>query len=337
VGALALAASLACVAGVASTGLTNARYSGGVLNRVSLASVRDADDDTREVERFAAGAGRPKATLVAVFGAREYGPNVRSLVADLPEARIAELLPEEPQGLLRAFRYRRSWLDRAERKEISPEITRIVWLDAPDADTPSWLLGSLPGSRRVYAGRTVTVFVSDVGDAAFDVRIPRGAQTFHLARFPPSMTRDLLDVASGEARFGDGWYGIDTNLPDMAAPLRTARGAVLRGWRWMGETGEIDVLPWSATSGVHLRIEGLMPTNALPEPPVLRITLDGTLVDSFPAPMGPIVKDYDLAVPVVAGKEMRLAIATSATIMVPGDPRRLGFALTTLSWWSDGP
>ncbi|HEY3821314.1 MAG TPA: glycosyltransferase family 39 protein [Polyangiaceae bacterium] len=335
--ALSIAACWACVTAAASTALASAPYSNAALGRDSLASARDSDRDTDALERLVSTAAGSSDTLIVVFDkVWSHGPNVKSLMLDLPETRIAALWADGSAGLLREFRRLRFWDDRAERKELAPGIRTVLWVDLPGAPLPPWLSASFSDAHRVYAGRTVTVFRTDVGDRPFEATVVRDGHSFHLGRYPPRFMETLLEVSRGDAHFGAGWYGVDVSS-DPAQPLRSARGEAPQAWRWMGATGEIDVMPASTSRAVLVKLEGFVPVGALSGPPTLTFTLDGTSVDSFVAPSGVFRRAWRVALPVKKGQEMKLVIATSATGTAPPDPRPLGFALTALSFRPDDP
>jgi len=180
-----VAATVGCAAGVAATALVLGRYDDRV-NRTTLASVRDADDDMQAiVDRVQSGPG-PSRTLIVTFTTAPYGPNVRSLVVELPDAHVAMLdAAAGAFGLLRDFRHFRFHDDDGDRKTIAPEIRRVLWLHLPDVRMPASIHASFPGTQSVMSGRTATLFESDVADSSIDARVTWEGRSYHFVRGGP--------------------------------------------------------------------------------------------------------------------------------------------------------
>jgi hypothetical protein len=132
-----------------------------------------------------------------------------------------------------------------------------------------------------------------------------------------SPTPPVVTSPVGRARFGTGWYAIESNAHE--------------NWRWMGQVGEIHV-PSIRAKG-HLEFFGWAPLELLATPPVMEISFNGHKIDRFVPPKGRFKKAYD--VPEEFQRDQSDSIVrleTSATAIPPGDPRALGFSLVSLTW-----
>jgi len=150
--------------------------------------------------------------------------------------------------------------------------------------------------------------------------------------------------------------GADTDLqpppnyvPPVVHPLQGLQGGSLDGqlrflhgfwplelaedksWRWMDDRGEIR-LP-NRHKRQRLRIVGWLPLEFLGRPPTIQITLGTHLLDRFVGAEGQLNREY-LVGPELLGEAASalLVIETSATAVVPGDPRDLGFAIEAIEW-----
>jgi hypothetical protein len=186
----------------------------------------------------------------------------------------------------------------------------------------------------VVDGRTIDQFLPAPGRFIKEYDLPEGGprklhvsiQTSIVAH-PRGDPRDLgfaltsFSFRNGARahhfRFGQGWYGPESN----------AEGT----WRWMPEHGEIKVFG-SGAAKHHVRVEGWV--IELPSQPTLVFKLDGKQLDSFVAPTGRFVKEYDVT---AEGETMLFTIDTSATAHPAGDSRTLGFALTHFSFDNASP
>lgn len=121
----------------------------------------------------------------------------------------------------------------------------------------------------------------------------------------------------GQLRFLHGFW-----------PLELAEG---KSWRWMDNRGEIR-LP-NRHKRQRLRIVGWLPLEFLGRPPTIQITLGKHPLDRFVGAEVQLNREY-LVDPELLGDAASalLVIETSATAVVPGDPRDLGVAIEAIEW-----
>ena len=115
--------------------------------------------------------------------------------------------------------------------------------------------------------------------------------------------------SEGQVEFADGWYD--------AEALGTDR------WRWMGQRASFAVRAvHGAARIVHLA--GWVPAELGSTTASLTVSVDGTVLDRFPAPRQRFTRDYALPAP---RTNAHVTIETSHVIRPTGDQRSLGFAL----------
>jgi hypothetical protein len=222
---VAAASIVAAFAGATSTALAQGRYD-GTLNRTTLASVRDSDEDMRAIERLVMLGPGPAGTLVVVVSSGPYGPTVRSLTVDLPDTRVVILFPGGEHGTLRQSWHYQSTEDKGESKVIAPEVRRILWVHLAQLVFPPSIATSFPSTRLMLAGKVTQVFESDVGDAWFDARFTLDRQ-YHLMRagnMPPFVCQlgaGFIDpVSPGDLLWGAGPRSEIIVHEHDAAPVR---------------------------------------------------------------------------------------------------------------------
>lgn len=139
------------------------------------------------------------------------------------------------------------------------------------------------------------------------------------AGWTPEPPRPAMASPAGKARFGPGWYPVESN----------ADGS----WRWMAQSGEIRISGVASTA--RLELYGWAPLEFMNTPPVFRVSINGRELDRFVPPSGRFRKSYDVPEELQRGVvESVLRLETSATAIAPGDPRPLGFALVSVTWRS---
>jgi hypothetical protein len=209
VSALLVASLLALVSAVATTGLTAARY-GGTLDRTSLASVRDSDADMRALKDLVARPPGPAATMIVVVGGEVYGPNARSLAVELPDATVAILFPDGPEGGMRKFFHREYVQEETEEKTIPRNVRRILWLYPRWGGGLNTLEQGFPGTRSLHDRETIRVFESNLGEQEVDTFVSF-ERKYHLVRAgtPPGpscrLAAGFIDpVEKGDLLWGAG-------------------------------------------------------------------------------------------------------------------------------------
>ncbi len=178
--ATAIAAITALAAGAVTTGLVRGRYS-ATLNRTSLASIRDSDEDTRAIERIVASDPGPASTLVIVVSSGNFGPTIRSLPVHMPDVRVASLSRDGPDGLLRQYRHYEFRDDYGESKVLAPEVRRILWVYEKAGTVLRPVRAGIPSTAVVYYGRATRVVESQLGDGELDAYVTLD-RTYHLVR-----------------------------------------------------------------------------------------------------------------------------------------------------------
>jgi hypothetical protein len=118
-------------------------------------------------------------------------------------------------------------------------------------------------------------------------------------------------------RWGRGWHLLETDGQNQ--------------WRWMQREGEILLAPAVYGQG-ELRLKLHAPVDAMPKPPVVTLTWNGTVIDrrTAPAPDGRLELRYLL--PSRRDRSNVLGLATDRVIRPPGDGRELGLSLEAISW-----
>jgi hypothetical protein len=120
------------------------------------------------------------------------------------------------------------------------------------------------------------------------------------------------------ARFTDGWY--------------EAENVGANVWRWMGARS-LTELP-SIAEEAFLGITFDVPIDALPEPPVVTVILNGTVVDRIAVTERSTTREYRVP---AAPEGAKLLLETSRVVNplregISSDPRDLGLVLTSLRW-----
>src|SRR5262245_36152895 len=108
-------------------------------------------------------------------------------------------------------------------------------------------------------------------------------------------------------------------------------------FRWMGADAQI-LLPVQPRP-MRLFLELGVPIESLPAKPVIRIEVNGTLLEEWPSPPAVIEKEYEISQALQgAGRTAELRIRTSQTFVPQqsnggsGDVRRLGVVLRSVLW-----
>jgi hypothetical protein len=115
--------------------------------------------------------------------------------------------------------------------------------------------------------------------------------------------------SEGQPLYTDGWYEAEALGADR--------------WRWMGKRASIALRSLRGTAGI-VRLAGWVPEELGGTTASLTVSVDGTVVDRFPAPRQRFSRDYALPAP---RADATVTIETSHVIRPPGDARVLGFAL----------
>lgn len=111
-------------------------------------------------------------------------------------------------------------------------------------------------------------------------------------------------------------------------------------WRWMSDEGIVQL---ENTGGpMRLQIEGTAPLDSLPHPSTIKIVFNGEVLEQLSAKRTGIKKEFIITPEQQgSGKWSELRLNTDQ-VFVPhelntrsGDPRRLGFSLTKLTWEAD--
>jgi hypothetical protein len=117
-------------------------------------------------------------------------------------------------------------------------------------------------------------------------------------------------------RFGRGWHDAEGD------------------WRWMTASSETTLPPAGARS--QLTMQFYVPLDALPAPPAIEVTLNGTLVERFVPTALEMKKSWTVAGRADGGAN-ELRITTSGAIVPArthpgGDTRELGLKLWAITW-----
>jgi len=122
---------------------------------------------------------------------------------------------------------------------------------------------------------------------------------------------------AGTIRYLDGWYDLEGEGVDQ--------------WRWMGRRARIALQP--IAGGGELRFSAGVPIDAEP-PPLVTVTIDGRVADSFVATTGSFTRRYALP-PSNAAHEVVFSVSNAinpARQHHGDDTRDLGMQLRTISW-----
>jgi hypothetical protein len=122
---------------------------------------------------------------------------------------------------------------------------------------------------------------------------------------------------AGTIRYLDGWYDEEGSGADR--------------WRWMGRHARIVLQP--IAGGGELRFSASVPIDA-EAPPVMTVTIDGRVVDSFVANTASFTRRYSVP-PSSAAHEVLFDLSNAvnpARRHLGGDTRDLGMQLRTISW-----
>ena len=118
------------------------------------------------------------------------------------------------------------------------------------------------------------------------------------------------------------------------APETGSDGSI---YRWMGADGQI-LLPVQPRP-MRLFLELGVPLESFPEKPLIRIELNGTLLEEWSSPPAVIEKEYEIPqARQGAGRTVELRIRTSRTFVphqvngVSADERQLGVVLRAVLW-----
>jgi hypothetical protein len=134
---------------------------------------------------------------------------------------------------------------------------------------------------------------------------------------PPAGFREPSIMLSPTAKFGEGWYPIESSTSSS--------------WRWMAKRGAIEVKPYAENA--KLSLVGWAPLDLLAAAPTLSISVNGHEIDRFVAPDGRFTKEYIVPAAVQqGGREAIVELESSTTAKAPGDARALGFSLVSLTW-----
>ena len=220
------------------------------------------------------------------------------------------------------------------RRSVSPPVAATEWvvknLD-PHRVTLYVHVSMAPWSD-YFLGRYRKVFVEDnfsadsIGDTrdawlltegitAFEdgvnFRRPRG-RVWHVVR------RRHFEVSarplSSSVTFGDGWYGEESSDVDV--------------WRWMGRRSVTRLAPISRPGDLLLRL--YFPLDGLRKPPLITISLNGSVLERFTPAEAIVERKY--ALPPSAQKPSELVIETDEVVQPRGDPRPLGVRLDRITW-----
>jgi hypothetical protein len=113
--------------------------------------------------------------------------------------------------------------------------------------------------------------------------------------------------------FGEGWH--------------QEEGVGLSTWHWMGNHGRI-IIPWLDRPAV-LTLSLYAPLHAFTEPPVVEITMNGTVIDRFTPDAHNVIRKYRIERQRVPNQ---LDITTTEVVKPANDPRLLGLRLDALDW-----
>jgi hypothetical protein len=106
-------------------------------------------------------------------------------------------------------------------------------------------------------------------------------------------------------------------------------------WRWMEPVGVVRLK--NTGKEMRLKVAGNVPTDRFPQPPKIKIDLNGETLDEFSGLT--VEKEYTIPAAKQGNKEYSDLRITSDKFFVPKevdknstDPRRLAFSLTQLVW-----
>jgi hypothetical protein len=126
-----------------------------------------------------------------------------------------------------------------------------------------------------------------------------------------------VEPMSRLAQFVSGWYLAERNGIDE--------------WRWMGARSLTNLPP--ATGPTKLRLLFDMPGEIIPRKPFVTVTLNGVVLERFPA-AAHIERDYKVT-PAQNGAVNVLELETTQVLKSGDDPRDLGLQMRYLSWGPD--
>jgi hypothetical protein len=170
---------------------------------------------------------------------------------------------------------------------------------------------------RVGFGALTSIAIATLAGGEACQRHDEDADLLPPAGWSPPSTQSVVTSPAGKARFGPGWYPVESN----------EQGS----WRWMGQSGEIRVP--SLPAKARLEFAGWAPVELLLTPPVMEISINGHKLDHFELSRGRFKKVYE--VPQDFQREQAdsvVRLETSATAKAPDDPRALGFSLLSVRW-----
>lgn len=175
-----VAIAVACFSGLLSTAVTCHSFRSFAFRRATLASVAQADEETRAIESvIGTESGTATRTMVIYFSWPWYGPTPQSMMLRHPESAVAILLPS---GVMETHRNGQVFETATDGKLIPADVRRILWICESDQRNRLSLPSSLSGTRPVFAGPLTTALATDVDDAPMDVWATYGDRTFHLIR-----------------------------------------------------------------------------------------------------------------------------------------------------------
>lgn len=157
---IALAAVL-----IVSTAIGSRAYASDAFERNSLDSARAADDDNSAMLDALTGAAAD-GTIVVVASSAMYGPNVRTVRAYFPHARIWTF---DDEGYIDV-----DPPERTRHAMIPPAIRRLLWFTDPGA-VFTRALAATAGTSVLHAGRRVSALETTLDGGGFRADLPAAA------------------------------------------------------------------------------------------------------------------------------------------------------------------
>lgn len=188
---------------------------------------------------------------------------------------------------------------------LLPEYPQRFLMD----ETPptSWVAArtGLFVKEEVSTSKNAHLFVRERG-RLFDIARQR---YFEVAVTPMSAVVD----------FADGWYEEESSGTS--------------GWRWMGHRSRALLPPFAGHARLQMRL--YVPLDALPAPPNVTVSLNGTVVERFRATSSNLEKSYDVEGRGGAPNELLLEtdrVVNPAAERLREDSRDLGLRLESIEW-----
>lgn len=185
----------------------------------------------------------------------------------------------------------------------------------------------MPEFRRETTPDVDTIPLSDHAFVLTDQRLPvRGARIFSRprGRLWGIVRHFYFDVTvvptAGMVRFGEGWYARESEGDES--------------WRWMGESGTIELPPIDARRG-RLRLRFAIPSNLLDEPVTVTVSQGNIPIDTLVTRQEEI--DRTIELDVTPGVPQYITIRTSrvtnlAAEGIGEDGRDLGIRMRDVIW-----